>query len=193
MDFVNCASCLALTFQFLGGAWQRMSYKPIIQTIGKAEIRCQPVRVLAALSACLLFHAYFIPFTNGSVPDISQSSRDLETDSSPSLDVSSLVVLPSHDTGTSHNPLVLAGDSLVCVETEDLDSFEEDPGHPQAFPEARSHPSRRILQPRLSSGIFPPFSRDSRFDEQTLLSNKSGIVLRLVPWETRCFEFLAPT
>jgi hypothetical protein len=107
-----------------------MSYKPIIQTIGKAAIRCQPVHVLAALSACFLFHAYFIPLTNGSVSDVSQSSRRLETDSSTRL-----VVSPFHDSGTSHEPLVQAGDSLVCVETEDLDSLEEDPGHPQPFPE----------------------------------------------------------
>jgi len=132
----NCASCLALSFRFFNGAWQRMSYKPTIRTVGKPEILCQPVRVLAALSACLLFHAYCIPFTNGSVRDISQSSIDFETDSSPGLDVSSLVVLPAHDTGTSHKPLVLAGVSLVCVEAEDSDSFEEGPGHPQAFPEA---------------------------------------------------------
>jgi hypothetical protein len=108
-----------------------MSYNPKLQTIGKAEIRCHPVRVLAASIACLLFHTYFIPFTNGSVPGISQSSIDLDTDPSPLFDV-----LPSHDNGASHKPLVLAGDSLVCVETEDLDSFEEEPGHPQAFLEA---------------------------------------------------------
>ncbi len=134
-----------------------MSYKPTIQTVGKAEIRCQRVRVLAALSACLLFHAYFIPFTHGSVPDISQSSRDLETDSSPSLDVSSLVVLPSHDTGTSHKPLVLAGDSLVCVETEDLDSFEEVPGHPQAFPEASLIPLGEFSSHDSPRAPFLPF------------------------------------
>jgi hypothetical protein len=130
MDFVNCAPCLASTSTFFGRAWQGMSYKPIIQTIGKAEVRCQPVRLLAALGACFLFHAYLIPLTNGSVPDVSQSPRALQTDSSPRL-----VVSPSHDTGTSHEPLVRVVDSLVCVETEDLDSLEEDPGHPQAFPE----------------------------------------------------------
>jgi hypothetical protein len=113
-----------------------MSHKPIIQTIGKAAIRCQPVHVLAAFGACLLFCAAFIPFPNGSVRRISQSSRDVETDSSPSLDVSSLVVLPARDTGGSRKPLVFARDCIVCVETEDFDSFEEDPGHAQAFPEA---------------------------------------------------------
>ena len=186
----HCASCLALSlhwFPFFEWASWRMPYEPTIQTVGRAEIRCQPVRVLAVLSACLLFYAYFIPFTNGSVPNISQSSRDFETDSSPSPGVSSLVVLPSHDTVTSHKPLVLAGDSLVCVETEDLDTFEEDPytsRKPRTFSSvsrSKSHPSRRILQPRLSSLTFLPFSRDSRFDDQTLLSNKSGIALRLVP------------
>jgi hypothetical protein len=121
---------------FISGAWQRMSFEPIIRTAGNVELRCQPVRVLAALGAVLLFCAYFIPFTHGSVPDISQSSRDLEADSSRSLTVSNLVILPCHDTGTSHRPLLLVSDCLVCVETEDPDSLEEDPGHPQAFPEA---------------------------------------------------------
>jgi hypothetical protein len=107
-----------------------------MQTVGKTVIRCQPLRVLAALNACLIFHAYFIPFSNGSVPDTSQCSSDLEADSIPSLVVSSFVVSPSHDTGTSQELFVLPGDSVVCVETEDLDSFEDDSGHPQAIPEA---------------------------------------------------------
>jgi hypothetical protein len=137
MVFVNCASGLALILLVsIGGAWQRMSFDPIIQTDRKAGIRGQPVRVMCALSACLLFHAYFIPFTHDSARDISQCSRDRETDSSSSLAVSSLVVLPSHDPGSSRNPGSLAGDSLVCVETEDLDRIEEDPGHSHAFPGA---------------------------------------------------------
>ena len=128
---MNCDECFASTVHFFGRAWQRMSsHKPIIRAIGKSEIRCQPVRVLAALGACFLFHAYLIFLPNGSVPDVAQSSRVLRTDSSRSLAVS-----PSHDTGTSRNPLVLVGDSLVCVESEDLDSLEEGPGHPQASPE----------------------------------------------------------
>jgi hypothetical protein len=147
----------ALSFQLSNGAWQRMSYKPTIRTVGKAEIRCQPVRVLAALSACLFFHAYGIPFTNGSVADISQTSIDLETDSSPGLDLSGLVVLPAHDTGTSHKPLVLAGDSLVCVEAEDLDSFEEDPGHAQAFPEASLIPPGEFSSHDSLRAPFRPF------------------------------------
>jgi hypothetical protein len=157
MDSVNIVHpvwpCLS---NFINGAWQRMSSKPIIQTVGKAEIRCQPVRFLAALSAWLLFYGFLIPFTSGLVPDFSQS-KDLESDSSPGFDASSLVVLASHDNGTSHKPLVLAGDSLVCVETEDLDSFEEDLGHPQASPEASLTPlgeSSRHNSPRTP---LPPF------------------------------------
>ena len=116
------------------GSWQRMSDEPTIQTVGKAEIRWHPVRVLAALGACLLFQAYFIPFTNGSVSDIAQFSSALETGSSPSLDVSSLIVLPSYDTGTSHKPLALAGDFLACVETEDPDPLTKIPGTLKLLP-----------------------------------------------------------
>ena len=143
--------------KFFRGAWHRMSYRPTIQTVGKAEIRCQPVRVLAALSACLLFQAYFIPFTNGSVSDIAQFSSALETGSSPSLDVSSLVVLRSHDTGTSHKPLALAGDFLVCAETEDPDPFDEDPGHPQAFAEASLIPLGEFSSHDSARARFLPF------------------------------------
>ncbi len=67
--------------RFFRGAWHRMSYRPTIQFVGKAEIRCQTVRVLAALGACLLFQAYFISFTNRSVSDIAQFSSALETGS----------------------------------------------------------------------------------------------------------------
>ena len=134
-----------------------MLYKPTIQTVGKAEIRCHPARVLAALSACFLFYACSIPFTNGSVPDISQSSRDLEKGSPLSPDVSYLVVSPSHDPGTSHESSVLAGDSLVCVETEDLDSFEKDPGHPQAFPEASLIPLGELSSHDSPRASFLPF------------------------------------
>jgi hypothetical protein len=141
----------------IGGAWQRMSYKPINQTVGKAAIRCQPARVLAALSACLLVHAYIIPFTDGSAPDISQSSRYLETGSSPRPDVSRLAVLPAHDTGKSHMPLVVASDSLVCMETEDLDFFEEDSGHPQAFPEASLIPLGEFAGLDSPRAPFLPF------------------------------------
>ena len=122
--------------KFFRGAWHRMSYGPTIQTVGKAEIRCQRVGVLAALGACLLFQAYFIPFMNGSVSGIAQFSSAFETGSSPSLDVSSLVALPSYDTWNSHKLLALAGNFLVYVETEDPDPFDKDPGHPQAFAEA---------------------------------------------------------
>jgi hypothetical protein len=75
-----------------------------------------------------------IPFTNGPVLDISQFSRELEDEPFAGRDVLSLVVLPSHDTGATQKSQILAGDLLVRVETEDLDSFEEDPGHSQAFP-----------------------------------------------------------
>jgi hypothetical protein len=134
-----------------------MSYKPIVHTVGKAEIRCLPVRVLAALIASLLFHAYFIHFTNGCVPAISRSSIVLEADSPPSLDVSGLVDLPSHDSGSSHTPLALASDSLVCVETEDPDFFEEDNGHPQAFPEASLNPTGELSSDDSPRAPFLPF------------------------------------
>ena len=117
-------------FLFLVGHGSGCRTRPMTETVGKSEVRYQPVLVLAALSACFLFHAYFIPLTHGSVSDIPRSSRDLETDFPPSV-----AVLPFHDTGTSREPLVLGSDSLVCLESEDLESLEEDPGHPQAFPE----------------------------------------------------------
>jgi hypothetical protein len=118
------------------GVWHRMSCKPTIQTVGKAEIRCQSVCILAALSAWLLFQVYFIRFVNVFASDITPFSIALETGSSPSLDVSNLVVLRSHDTGTSHNPLALVGDVLVCVQAEDVDPLDEDPEHPDAVAEA---------------------------------------------------------
>jgi hypothetical protein len=134
-----------------------MSYKPIVQTVGKVEIRCQPLRVLAAFGACLLFFVYFIPFSIGSAPDISRSSRDLETDSSPGFGVSHLGVSPSDDAGISHKPLVLAGDSVVRVETEDLGSLEEDPGHPQAFLEANLIPLGKLSRHVSPRAPFVPF------------------------------------
>jgi hypothetical protein len=143
--------------KFFRGAWRRISNRPTIQTVGKAEIPCQPVRVLAALSACLLFQAYFIPFTNGCVTDIAQFSSALETGSSPSLDVSSLVALPSYDTGTSHKRLALAGDVLVCVETEDPDPFDEDLGHPHAFAEASLNPQSEFSSHDSPRASFLPF------------------------------------
>jgi hypothetical protein len=157
MDFVDCASWLAQTFPFLGGASPRMLYEPTTQNVGKAELRCQPVRVLAALSVCLLFHASVTSFTKGFAPQISQSSRDIETDLLPNLDVSSLVVFPSRDTGSSHTPLDLARDSLVCAETEDLDSFEEDPGHPQALLEVNLVPLRQFSCHHSPRSPFLPF------------------------------------
>ena len=129
-----------------------MSDEAVIQSIGKVVIRCQPVRVLAALIACLLFHSYFIPFANASAPGTSQSSRDLETALSPILDT-----LPSYDTGTAHSPLVLAGDSAVCLETEDLDFCEEDPGHPQAFLEASLVPRGELSSHDSPRAPFLPY------------------------------------
>jgi hypothetical protein len=118
------------------GTWRRMSYRPTIQTVGKAEIRCQSLRVLAALSACLLCQAHLISCTNGSLSDIVHFSSAFEMDLSPRLDIASVVVLRSQDTGTSHKPLAFASDFLVCEETEDPDPFDEDTGHPQAFAES---------------------------------------------------------
>jgi hypothetical protein len=117
-----------------------MSYKPTVGTVGKAEIRCQPLSLLAALSVCLLYYAYVIPFTKCSVPDISRLPRDLQAELSPRLDASILVVLPSHNAGNPHNTLGLADDSIVCEENGDQDSFEEDPEHRQAFPESSRIP-----------------------------------------------------
>jgi hypothetical protein len=135
-----------------------VSYKPLIEAVGKAKIRCELVRVLAALSACAVFCAYFIPFTHGSVSGSFQPSRDLETDSARSgVGVSGLVLLPAHDTGTSHKRFVLAGDSLPCVETEDLDSLEEDPGHPQVFPEASLIPLGELSCQDSTRTSFLPF------------------------------------
>lgn len=124
------------TSKFSREAWHRMSYRSTIQTGDNAEIRCQPVRVLAAIGACLLFQAYLIPFTNVSASDTAQFSSDLESGSSPTLDDSSLVVLPSHDTGTSHEPFALRGDFPICVASEDPDASDEDPRYPQAFARA---------------------------------------------------------
>ena len=47
MQLLQSANC-ALIHALFDGSWQRMSDKPTIQTVGKVEIRCQPVRVLAA-------------------------------------------------------------------------------------------------------------------------------------------------
>ena len=142
---------------FRSGAWGRMSYRPTIQTFGKAEIRCQRARAMAALTACLLLHACFVPLTDGSVPTASLYSRDLGTHLSPVLDGSSLVVLRSYDSGTSHKPLALAADFLVCAETEDPDPFDEDSGHPQAFAEASLIPLGEFSSHDSARARFLPF------------------------------------
>ena len=120
-----------------------MSFRPTIQTVGKAEIRFQPMRVLAAVGACLVFQPYFNSchgsfrlrhrlnyqvLWNGLFASLDFSSLDIS-----SLDVSGLVVVRPHDTGTSHKLLALARDFLVCLETEDPDPCDENPGHPQAL------------------------------------------------------------
>lgn len=139
------------------GTWHRMSSRPTIRTVGEAEIRCRPVSVLAALGACLLFPAYSIPSTNRSVSDITPFSGALERGSSPGPEVSGLVVLRSHDAGTSQGPSALAGDSLICVQTEDLDPFDEDPGHPRAFAEANLIPLGESSSHDSARARFLPF------------------------------------
>jgi hypothetical protein len=110
-----------------------MSYKPTIQSVGQSDIRCRPLTLLAALSACLFFHAYFIPFLKCSLPHIAQPTIDMESAPWPSSVAADTVVLPFHHSEIPHALLILASDSVARVETEDLDSFEEDPGHPQAI------------------------------------------------------------
>ena len=72
----------------------------------------------------------------------------------------------SHNTGNSHKPLALAGDFLVCTETEDEDpdSFNKNPVHPPAFAgaslialgEFSSHDSARarFLPPLAIQGLM---------------------------------------
>lgn len=99
-----------------------------------------------------------IPFATGSVPDIPHFSRELGTDSSANIDVFSLVVLPPHGIGTSHEPSVLAGDALVCVDSENLDPFEEeDPAHPEAFAEAGLTAPDDFRSPDSPRASFLPF------------------------------------
>jgi hypothetical protein len=128
-----------------------------MQTVSKFKIRWQTARVLAAIGVCFFFLAYFTPFSNASVSDISQPSRDLETVSPTSLDVSNLVFSVSHDTRTAHECLVSAGDSPVRVETEDLDSFEEDAGHPQMFLETGLLPFGEFSSHDFPRGLSLPF------------------------------------
>ena len=73
--------------KFLHRAWRPMSHAPTVQTVGKPEIRYQPVLILAALGACLLLQPYFVPIPNGSVSHIAQFSILLETGSPPNLDL----------------------------------------------------------------------------------------------------------
>ena len=143
--------------KFCRAPWQRMSYKPTIETVGDAEIRCRPVSVLAALGVCLLFQAYFIPFTNRCVSDIAQFSSALVSASSPSLDDSSLVVLRSHDTGTSQRPLALARNFLVYAESEDPDPFDEHPGQLQACAVASLIPRGEFSSHDSARARFLPF------------------------------------
>jgi hypothetical protein len=143
--------------KFSLGAWHRMSDRPTIQTVGKAEIRCQLARLLATVGACLLFQAYFIPFTNGSGSDIVQFSSALEEGSSPCIDLSSLVVLRSRDHGTSDTPLVFAGDFLVCVETEDTDPFDEGSRQHQASAQASLIPLGEFSSHDVDRARFLPF------------------------------------
>jgi hypothetical protein len=136
MHFLQCATHLGGSFLFDGGAWHRMSYKPTLQTVGKAVIRDQSIILLGTLSACFLFHTHFIPFANFSLPDNSQSSRFSGTDPSSGFDVCGVAVSSSRNSERPQTPRGLVGDLIVCVETEDLDSLEEDPGHPQWFAES---------------------------------------------------------
>ena len=92
MDFVFLRTVLGADFSSrFSGAWQRMSYRLITQTIGKAQII---VRGLAALSACLLSFAYIIPYTHGAIRDVAHFSRLCEVGSSSIHEVINLVVLP---------------------------------------------------------------------------------------------------
>jgi hypothetical protein len=113
-----------------------MSSKPINRTVDNPGFRCQPVPVLATLSACLLLFTSLLVSTRDFLPGIAQVSSNSGSILATGIDGSCFVASPSQDQENSHRPLILANDSLVCVETEELDSFEEDSGHPQVFPEA---------------------------------------------------------
>ena len=66
--------------------------------------------------------------------------------------------LPARCAGPSQNPSILAGDYLVCEETEDLDPFEDDPGHPQAVFEASLIPPlSQLSRPDSPRAAFLPF------------------------------------
>jgi len=127
-----------------------MSFKPTTETVGKPKFECRPARILVALSACFLLLACSTPITNGTDPDGSHTSSGLAAGSLDSRRLPSLIVSASHDNGSPDTPRILASDRLVCVETEDLDSFEEDPGNPQTIHEASLLPLGH-LSPQAAS------------------------------------------
>ena len=142
--------------RFFRGEWQRMSYRPTIQTVGNAEFDASPVSVLAALSVCLLFQAYFILFTNRSASDIAQFSSTLYRARRPAsmtpVSLSCGLTIP----GLRTSLWLCAVTSSFMRRPRIRTPSTNIPGTLNVC-RSKSHPSRRILQPRLCSGTFPPF------------------------------------